>query len=102
MNRISQKLISETVKQYREKLNISQNDLSNKTNINRAMISKIENNTYMPSIEQLEDLQEVLGFSLDEVREKSNNKNANEKYLSKKIAVAGTGYVGMSIAVLLA
>ena len=102
MNRISQKLISKIVKKYREEKKMSQNDLSNKTNINRAMISKIENNTYMPSIEQLEDLQEVLGFSLAEVRENNNKNNNNEGYLSKKIAVAGTGYVGMSIAVLLA
>ncbi|MBQ1347261.1 MAG: UDP-glucose 6-dehydrogenase, partial [Erysipelotrichaceae bacterium] len=56
----------------------------------------------MPSIAQLEDLQEVLGFSFDEIREKKEEEKKEETYLHRKIAVAGTGYVGMSIAVLLA
>ena len=104
MNRISQELVARTVKTKREKLKLSQSDLAEKTYINRAMISKIENGTYMPSIAQLEDLQEVLGFTLDEIREsdeKEEIKN-NGEFLHKKIAVAGTGYVGLSIAVLLA
>ena len=69
MRRIRQELLSKTIKNKREKLSLSQSDLAAATHINRAMISKIENGTYMPSIGQLEDLQEVLGFELDEVRE---------------------------------
>ena len=103
MNRISQELLSEKIKERREKLQMSQSDLAEKTGINRAMISKIENRTYMPSISQLEDLEEVLDFADDEIREieKTNNKKKKD-IRSRKIAVAGTGYVGMSIAVLLA
>ena len=102
MNRITQEQLSKTIKLKREELGMSQLDLAKKTKINRAMISKIENNTYMPSISQLEDLQEALGFSLEEIRENKNRTNRKTKLEPKKIAVAGTGYVGMSIAVLLA
>lgn len=101
MNRISTERLSATIKSKREARGLSQNDLAIKTGINRAMISKIENGNYMPSIPQLEDLQEVLGFELDELKE-NNVKKDSKKLLHKKIAVAGTGYVGMSIAVLLA
>ena len=102
MRRIRQELLSKTIKNKREKLSLSQSDLAAATHINRAMISKIENGTYMPSIGQLEDLQEVLGFELDEVREPQQENVKTEDFLHKKIAVAGTGYVGLSIAVLLA
>lgn len=100
MTRITQKQLSKVIKNKREALGMSQLDLAKKTRINRAMISKIENETYMPSISQLEDLQEVLNFSIEEIKEKKTIKKTALK--PKKIAVAGTGYVGMSIAVLLA
>ena len=48
---------------------ISKNETTEKTNINRAMISKIESMKYMPSIEQLESLEEVLNFTIDDVLE---------------------------------
>ncbi len=102
MNRIKQELLAKVIRNKREKLELSQSQLASAAHINRAMISKIENGTYMPSIAQLEDLQEVLGFSFDEVREKKEEEKKEETYLHRKIAVAGTGYVGMSIAVLLA
>lgn len=101
MNRIKEELLAKVTKERREKLNLSQNGLAEKTGINRAMISKIENGSYMPSVEQLEDLQEVLGFSFDDLREKEEPETKTA-LISRKIAVAGTGYVGMSIAVLLA
>ncbi len=90
------------IREKREKLNMSQLDLAKKTGINRAIISRIENNTFMPSIEQLEDLQEVLNFTDEEIRENKQEEKKTVKVTPKKIAVAGTGYVGMSIAVLLA
>ena len=62
MNRISSEKLAKTIREKREKLNLSQLDLAKKTGINRALISRIENNTFMPSIEQLEDLEEALDF----------------------------------------
>ncbi|MBO4918808.1 MAG: nucleotide sugar dehydrogenase [Erysipelotrichaceae bacterium] len=101
MNRIKTEILASVIRNKREKLNLSQNDLAFRTGINRAMISRIENGSYMPSIQQLEDLQEVLDFSFEELREKKEP-GTKPLLISRKIAVAGTGYVGMSIAVLLA
>ncbi len=104
MKKISQKLLSRIIKNNREKANLSQIELANKTGINRAMISKIESGKYMPSIEQLEILEETLNFSIEDVlvddEIKQDKKQIKQK--SMKIAVAGTGYVGLSIACLLA
>jgi len=101
MNRISQDRLSQVIKKKREQLGLSQQGLSEQTKINRAMISRIENGTYMPSIEQLEDLMEALDLSFEDLQEKKETKK-KKALPSMKIAVAGTGYVGMSIAVLLA
>ncbi|MBQ2582481.1 MAG: helix-turn-helix domain-containing protein, partial [Erysipelotrichaceae bacterium] len=101
MNRIQQQKLATTVKRKREQLGLSQQELSDRTQINRAMISRIENGTYMPSIAQLEDLMEVLGLSFEDLQ-KEKETEKKKTLPSKKIAVAGTGYVGMSIAVLLA
>ncbi|WP_396334688.1 nucleotide sugar dehydrogenase, partial [Anaerococcus hydrogenalis] len=77
-------------------------NLSDLTGINRTMISRIESCDYVPSIDQLQALAEVLDFEIvDLFEEKGKNnfmKNIDKKY---KIAVAGTGYVGLSIATLL-
>ena len=101
MQRISQELLARTIRTRREALSMSQAELSEKANINRAMISKIENGIYMPSLFQLEDLMEVLNFTFEDIKEKPSE-TSKTKVSPKKIAVAGTGYVGMSIAVLLA
>ena len=103
MKKISSKLLSKTIKTNREKYNISQMELSEKTKINRAMISKIESEKYTPSIEQLESLEEVLHFSIDDILEDNENKinKKTNELKHMKIAVAGTGYVGLSIACLL-
>ena len=102
MKRINIKQLGKMIKTSRENKNISQQDLSKKTKINRAMISKIESGKYIPSIEQLDSLQKELNFSIDDilfddsVKEK---KTINLKHMN--IVVAGTGYVGLSIACLL-
>ncbi|HFU3843570.1 TPA: nucleotide sugar dehydrogenase [Streptococcus suis] len=86
----------------RKQLGYSQQELANATSINRAMISRIEKGDYLPSIPQLERLAQVLDFDLASLFI-SNRQNPSVTTLSKtKIAVAGTGYVGLSIAVLLA
>lgn len=104
MKKISTKLLSKVIKTNREKLNISQELLSKKTGINRAMISKIESNKYTPSIDQLESLEKVLKFSIEDILEDTDKKETKEKPIKlnkMNIAVAGTGYVGLSIACLL-
>lgn len=72
------------------------------------MIGRAENEEFMPSVEQLQTLGEVLGFEVTDLFVEENTKTqetaANHITVDKKynIAVAGTGYVGLSLATLLA
>ena len=115
MKKLSLKLLAETIVSKRKALNITQAQLSEKTGINRSMLSKLESQEYTPSIDQLQSLGEVLSFEpislFIEPAELSSKLTAltleKESTLpapahSYKIAVAGTGYVGLSLAVLLA
>ncbi|MCR4792700.1 MAG: nucleotide sugar dehydrogenase [Lachnospiraceae bacterium] len=107
----SMSIISESIKVARKACKLTQADLAEKSGLNRATIGRIENGTFMPSIEQLQDLAEALGIDVTtlfhptaESNQNSGKKAASAKTKSKKynIAVAGTGYVGLSLAVLLA
>ena len=62
MKKLSVKLLADTVSAYRKEKNITQKQLSELTGINRAMISRLEKEDFLPSITQLEALGEVLGF----------------------------------------
>nr|APZ79101.1 UDP-glucose 6-dehydrogenase [Streptococcus suis] len=94
-------MLSETILINRKQMNLSQQELSELTNINRSMISRIEQGEYLPSIPQLEKLSEVLHFDISSLF-MSSVVSDEVKVAKTKIAVAGTGYVGLSIAVLLA
>lgn len=102
MNKLSIEKLSNIVRSNRKKLHISQEQLSKRSGINRALLSKLENNLFTPSIEQLESLGNILQFDYIDLFEKEESSNKNINVEKKNIAVAGTGYVGMSIAVLLA
>ena len=104
MKKLNKKTLGKLIKSKREDKKINQISLAKETGINRAMISKLENGEYMPSIEQLEKLGDVLGFELEDLycKYEVKNKMAKTKLKSYKITVAGTGYVGLSMAVLLA
>ncbi|MGN1053697.1 MAG: nucleotide sugar dehydrogenase [Erysipelotrichaceae bacterium] len=99
--KISVQKLSDLIIQRRKEKKMTQMDVANLTHINRAMLSKIESMQYIPSIEQLESLMEALDFDYQDIYE--DKKAVKKKVMpSKKIAVAGTGYVGLSIATLLA
>lgn len=84
----------------RKQLGYSQQKLANATGINRAMISRIEKGDYIPSIPQLEKLAQILNFEIFSLFTSQVEKE--ETVIPKTtIAVAGTGYVGLSNAVLL-
>ena len=101
MKKLSLPLLAETVVTKRKALNLTQKQVAEKTNMNRSMLSKLESQEYTPSIEQLQALAEVLNFEpTDMFTEETEPLPAPER--SYKIAVAGTGYVGLSLAVLLA
>ena len=101
MKKLSPSRLADTIARLRKEKNMTQAELSDVTGINRALISRIEKQDFMPSIEQLESLGEALEFDITELFIKCNDgKLFSPSPLN--IAVAGTGYVGLSIATLLA
>ena len=75
MDIISTKQLAEIVCEKRKSKKMSQKDLSDKTRINRIMIGRIENDTYVPSIKQLEALASVLDFDIRELFEERRGNN---------------------------
>lgn len=101
MKKLSQSLLADIVSTKRKAQNMTQQELSDKVGINRALLSRLEQQDFMPSIPQLENLAEVLDFEPSDLFINSEiNKMKSPSPLN--IAVAGTGYVGLSIATLLA
>ena len=101
MRSLSLTLLSETVVSRRKALKITQAQLAKETGMSRSVLSNLENGIYKPSIDQLEALASTLNFDLTEMFvEKSEQPVAIDRQYN--IAVAGTGYVGLSLAVLLA
>lgn len=126
MQHLSLPRLAETVTRRRKELKLSQAALSEKTAINRSILSRLESQDYSPSIDQLLALCDVLGFQPSDVLAddfacgaSGNTPNAKDglncmnamntmgatdslkAITTRKIAVAGTGYVGLSLAVLL-
>ncbi len=99
MKHLSLKLLADTVTSRRKAMNMSQAALSEKTGISRTMFTRIESQEYTPSVDQLLALSDVLEFDYRDLFE--DDIAEAEPVSRKKIAVAGTGYVGLSLAVLL-
>lgn len=101
MRELSLHLLSEMVVSRRKSKRITQVQLSQLTGINRSISSRLETEDYTPSVNQLQALSEVLDFSPADlfvpfgVPAPVENNEYN-------IVVAGMGYVGLSLAVLLA
>ena len=101
MLKLSAELLAKAVASRRKALKMTQQQLSDRIGMNRALISRIETQNYTPSIDQFLLLSDVLQFDVNDVCEKPEPErvSVDRPY---KIAVAGTGYVGLSLAVLLA
>ena len=110
MRKLSLQLLAEAVLSRRRSKKITQSQLASLTGINRSLLSKLEAQRYTPSVDQLMALSEVLGFdpadlfiekgcSTQDRSPESNSPAAPAR--SFRIAIAGTGYVGLSLAVLL-
>ena len=100
MRTLSLSLLSETVVSRRKALKLTQAQLAKSTGISRSILSNLETGSYTPSIPQLEALSAALNFDLTELFvEQTGDPVRVEK--SYKVAVAGVGYVGLSLAVLL-
>lgn len=94
--------IATAVRDNRKKNNLTQAQLAEKTGINRAMIGRIEKCDYAPTLDQLNELIRVLNLNPLDFYGEEKPEKAKEALAPKRIAVAGTGYVGLSLAVLLA
>ena len=104
MKKLSISKLVDTVIRERKAKGLTQVQLAEATGINRAMIGRLEKSDYTPSIDQLQKLGEVLGFEVIDLFTEEEKEVPSTAILDKKynIAVAGTGYVGLSIATLLA
>lgn len=102
MKKLSQSLLADLVISKRKEKSMTQQELANASGINRALVSRLEKKDFMPSIPQLEQLAEVLGFEPDSLFVNSDIADTIDSPSPMNIAVAGTGYVGLSIATLLA
>ena len=113
MKKLSVDKLVKTIHTLRKEKGLTQAQLADATGINRAMIGRIENKDYIPTVDQMQTLGEALGFEVvdmfvddafacvsDAAEEKTSTHTTVDK--SYNIAVAGTGYVGLSLAVLLA
>lgn len=101
MKKLSTARLAAIVAKKRKELKLTQAQLAEKTGINRAQLSRLEQEDYYPLIPQLEALGDVLGFDTEDVFVNTGK----PKFPSPSplhIAIAGTGYVGLSIATLLA
>ena len=105
---LSTKALALIVAAKRRERGMTQAQLSEATGINRSILSRLESGSYAPSVDQLLALQEALGFELGQVLAAEPADAATEPEPAaptlprQRIAVAGTGYVGLSLAVLLA
>lgn len=102
MKKLSEKKMVSTILNNRKDKGITQQELASITGINRSMISRLEKNNYIPTIEQLQTIAEALDFEVVDLFEEEENSSAATIDRKYNIAIAGTGYVGLSIATLLA
>ena len=101
MKKLSAPRLAREIESRRTSLHLNQLQLAEATGINPALISQLEKQEYTPSVDQLLSLSSVLGFDISDVLdtpEPGDHPQADRPY---RIAVAGMGYVGLSLAVLL-
>lgn len=67
MKTLSMSKLAKTVKILRDKKGMSQVELGKITGINRLMIGRIESQNFIPSINQLQELADVLQFDITEM-----------------------------------
>ena len=105
MKKLSMDKMVDTILSLRKQKKITQTQLAKVVGMNRSMIGRLENKAYIPSINQLEALGEYLGFEVTDLFMEetlitpSKTSSIHKQYT---IAIAGAGYVGFSLAILLA
>ncbi len=101
MKKLSLILLAEAVTSARKTKKITQTQLAAMTGMNRSLLSRLEKGDYTPSVDQLQALSEALGLDIPSLFvDPQHQRGAPGR--AYRVAVAGTGYVGLSLAVLLA
>ena len=101
MKNFSISKLAEIVLKQRKLLNLTQQELADKAGINRSMLCRLENQDYVPSMDQLTRLANTLQFDVTDVFIEYS-KPVFHRVVPRNITVYGAGYVGLSIATLLA
>ena len=101
MRNFSISKLAEIILAQRKALNLTQQELADKAGINRSMLCRLENQDYVPSLDQLTRLANTLEFDVTDVFIEYNTPVFHH-VVSRNITVFGAGYVGLSIATLLA
>ena len=101
MKNFSISRLAEITLSQRKHLGLTQQQLADKAGINRSMLCRLENQDYVPSLDQLTRLANTLQFDVADVFIEYS-KPMSHRVIPKNITVYGAGYVGLSIATLLA
>lgn len=75
MKKISAEKLGNLIEEKRTHKGYTQEELGEKTKINRLIIGRIENKKHIPSISQLNSLMEVLNFDLNDISEEKEERN---------------------------
>ena len=67
MKNFSISKLAETILAQRKLLNLTQQELADKAGINRSMLCRLENQDYIPSLDQLTRLANTLQFDVTDV-----------------------------------
>lgn len=68
-------MLGKNIKNRREEIGLTQQELAEKVNVDRSMISKLEKNKTLPSISTLESLAQALKMSISELIEEKKEDN---------------------------
>ena len=101
MKNFSISKLAELILAQRKHLGLTQQELADLAGINRSMLCRLENQDYVPSLDQLTRLANALQFDVADVFIEYNPP-VFQRVVPRNIAVYGAGYVGLSIATLLA
>jgi len=103
MKKLSLELLAGSVTSGRRTKKMTQAQLAEATGINRSLLSRLESGEYTPSVDQLLALSEALDLRITDLFTDPDAAAEDAADMETyRIAVAGTGYVGLSLAVLLA
>ena len=101
MKNFSISRLAETVLKQRKQMRLTQQQLADLSGINRSMLCRLENQEYVPSLDQLTRLANTLQFDVGDVFVEYSTP-VFHPVIPRNITVFGAGYAGLSIAVLLA